>query len=764
MTSSISLLRDALSKSLESTASSTPTKHKKHVTYCGYCYFANGSWQIRFKPYGVSVSVGVLGGNQAVPTTHNPSQWLGRLDLDASTDDVEKDRVPPADLVLIVLKRAELRNVLQLTRKQVEHGRKQFQKLLVVKLRDETEFDMAPVLREILGEDQLCKHRTLAMLDYALAYIKSTSFPGLQMHVDGWKLTLSGKPMLDTEYQDVEPVKNFVTACLNPGTEKSNQDYAEKLTNDCRQVAGAATCESSSETPRSAMDITTPFGVAMKGLQVRFLMDEQPMLRTPPSRRQLISISPGNGVSMIVEKSDEQVTDRDVGSGSDRRIVAAPRSVTETTGGSRDLEAEISPPSRNCGEFEELYKTCKPGIESPGQEDGVVRVPVNHVELQGVSRKEQCQNADLEATTATPICDREEPEEKVQPSGYAVPPESADSTAIPTNAGKVDSCAVEVDPEIQRKFTENGAKTPDIESHGSAASGIIGYEVTEKLSDRVRGSTLEDRANSGGEAMISTRSAHENGRVETELKPEYISGFLKRLSNEGNESGFISPGDIGLYVENALISPQLLTDYSVESGAIEPEFNDCLGEGHFATASDAAEILALTSNGSFDIQDDDGRHDHVLVGDGHVDQMEMCELREPIEVVRAPSIDETPAEIIEEATSATYPVENECHDTMQVGNIHPGLTPKSLVPFDDSQTTLEDANRIQENVRTAVHLDEFPDNNLRSPSGTTLPQDNDRGVTYADRVHVLLRCRWRLCLLLLLLKISQPISIQKPKL
>jgi hypothetical protein len=193
---------------------------------------------------------------------------------------------------------------------------------------------------------------------------------------------------------------------------------------------------------------------------------------------------------------------------------------------------------------------------------------------------------------------------------------------------------------------------------------------------------------------------------------------------------------VGLYVENGMISPQLLTDYSVESGAIEPEFNDCLGEVHFATASDAAEILALTSNGSFDFQDDDGRHDHVLVGDGYVDQMELCELREPIEVVRAPSVDETPAEIIEEATSATYPVENECHDAMQVGHVHPGLTPNSLVPFDETQTRLEDANRTQESVRTAVRLDEFPDNDLRSPSGTTLPQDNGRDVTCADRVHV----------------------------
>ena len=331
MTSCISLLSDALHKSLEPTASSTPTKHKKFVTHCGYCYFAKGSWQIRFKPYGVSVSVGVLGGNQAVPTTHNPSQWLGRLDpVSAVNGDAKSVEIPPADLVMIVFKMAELRNVLQLTRKQVKHGRKQFQKLLVVKLRDETVYDMSPVLSGVLGESPLRKHRTLAMLDYALAYMKSTSLPGVKMEDDDWKLTLSGQPMPDAGYENAEAVKAFIAACLNAGFNQSNQDHSVKLNSDRRQVAGAETCEISFETPRSAMDIAAQFGVEAKSLQVRFLMDQPLMLETPPPRGRSKTVSTDNMAAIISEVSDEHITDPDFSSSPHRRISRAAQSDTES--------------------------------------------------------------------------------------------------------------------------------------------------------------------------------------------------------------------------------------------------------------------------------------------------------------------------------------------------------------------------------------------------------------------------------------------------
>jgi hypothetical protein len=132
---SISRLRHALIKSLEPATSFTPTKNKKLATNCGYCYFARNSWQIRFKPYGVAISVGVLGGNITAPPIQSPSQWLGRLDCSGEGHrDRDQSGDPPEHVVttaLTILKRAELRNILQLARNQVEELRKHFQKLVV---------------------------------------------------------------------------------------------------------------------------------------------------------------------------------------------------------------------------------------------------------------------------------------------------------------------------------------------------------------------------------------------------------------------------------------------------------------------------------------------------------------------------------------------------------------------------------------------------------------------------------------------------------
>ena len=731
MNSSISLLSNALSKSLEPCASSTPSKHDKFVTNCGYCYFAKGSWQIRFKPYGVSVSVGVLGGNQAVATTHNPSRWLGRIDpVRAVKGREERERVPPTDLVMIVLKSAELHNVLHLTRKQVENGRKQLQKLLVVKLRDDTKFDMAPVLSEILGGNPLRKHETLAMLDYALAYMKTISFPYNKMEGDDWELSLSGQPMPNAGYEHAEAVKTFITACLNAGFEKSNEDNSEKVTSDRRQVAGAATYETSVETPRSAMDITSPFGVEAKSLQVRFLMDQPLMLKSPPPRRRLETTSPGDVVAINSELSDDEIADTHIESlPESRRItdfeianvveVACDRDETDeevesifhpVRSESKDsMSISACVTETDHGDIEPYPKTSGKGADYGIQKadvEPVTRITSIHDAKEEsvrvrVSPLKTCAKNCLShnngkgtrviteldtASDANVICDGGEPGERIKSKGYEGPSENTAETGV---------CAVEVNPEMSEKLADEGIQKCDVIPF-CALSGIAGIKDTEKERDILV--ALETCAIAGCETMIATRitkeneSCSQNQGIDVEQNTNSISDFRRSLSNVPSEPGFVLTGDMGLYVENALTSPPILTGYAAEPGVIETEFNDSLGDSQVATASDAAEVLALTSNGSFDMQDDDIRHVHALEGGCNLDQAELHLHLEPSKQVRALSVDEPAAETILKADSAAHCIHNSDLEAIDASFVHRNSNPNSQAPSDAQRATFDGVN------------------------------------------------------------------------
>ena len=382
MTSSISLLREALQKSLEPTTSSTPTKNKKHVTYCGYCYYAKRSWQIRFKPYGVSFSVGVLGGNLAVPTAQKPSQWLGRLMMQSSSAEGAGDPAdPPAHIVMMVLKRAELCNIFQLARNQVENGRKHFQKL-VVKLRDEREVDLAPILGEIMGQKRLHKYRTLNMLEFAIAYTKSAKMPGLE-HPD-WKLQLAGQAMEDNKFDSADAVKAFVNSCLDASITGEETSY-EADTPEHQQVAGAATGESSGETPRSSLETppppSRPETMQTMPLRVRFQEDQlQTIAKTPPVRLKkraatnvdMLTKDDGERKSLDekVEAAQARDTREDESASMDWETTSAAKEIGESESPNEKVEAATSLDTRAYApESTESDATLEPGeIKSPAKQ------------------------------------------------------------------------------------------------------------------------------------------------------------------------------------------------------------------------------------------------------------------------------------------------------------------------------------------------------------------------------------------------------------
>jgi hypothetical protein len=110
-----------------------------------------------------------------------------------------------------------------------------------------------------MGQKRLQKYRTLEMLDYALAYTRSTSLPVRQCDDANWELTLSGQPFDDQAYENADAVKTFVNSCLNDVSEMSMiHKTVATPTQEHIQVAGAATGECSGETPRTAMETPSP--------------------------------------------------------------------------------------------------------------------------------------------------------------------------------------------------------------------------------------------------------------------------------------------------------------------------------------------------------------------------------------------------------------------------------------------------------------------------------------------------------------------------
>lgn len=234
----VSKIREELQNSLEEgPVRASPTK-KKYVTRCGYCLYSEikESWQLRFRRFGESSSVGVLGGNLPVASASQPTTWLGRLDAPKA---IRRDEDPPIDLVYMVLKRAELRELLRNARNQLQKTSQTYFQKLTMKLRNKKEIDLVPILKQILGTEKISKQRGIKALECAISYTWSLKL----VNDSGWKLTLSQLPEDFVDMESLVAAKVFVNECLEESTVK----VGGKCTPDRQQVAGAST----GETPRN---------------------------------------------------------------------------------------------------------------------------------------------------------------------------------------------------------------------------------------------------------------------------------------------------------------------------------------------------------------------------------------------------------------------------------------------------------------------------------------------------------------------------------
>jgi hypothetical protein len=161
MKTNTEIFREVLSRPLERTVTFSKIKNKDYLSQSGFCYYARDSWQIRFKQYGLYVKLGVLSGEIVSTNGNLPSLWLGRL------EGGDENRAPPGWLVRRVLIRAELRNVLQLAKQSLQNH-SSVRKKIPVKLRDGTEIDLIPVLRDFLPNQQLTSELVSNWLNYSL--------------------------------------------------------------------------------------------------------------------------------------------------------------------------------------------------------------------------------------------------------------------------------------------------------------------------------------------------------------------------------------------------------------------------------------------------------------------------------------------------------------------------------------------------------------------------------------------------------------------
>jgi hypothetical protein len=222
MKSNTDIFREVLSRPLERTVNFSKIRNKDYVSQSGFCYYARDSWQVRFKQYGLYVKLGVLGGEMMSTTGNLPSLWLGRL------EGGDENRAPPGWLVRRVLLRAELRNVLQLAQKSLENRSSTLQELLI-KLRDGTEIDLIPVLRDLMPNQQLTPELVSNWLHFSMLYLKSASIPCYPNDIDGWKLNLPGVRLKDVAFEYSDTVKEFINSCLlQDATLPQNRNYIHK--------------------------------------------------------------------------------------------------------------------------------------------------------------------------------------------------------------------------------------------------------------------------------------------------------------------------------------------------------------------------------------------------------------------------------------------------------------------------------------------------------------------------------------------------------
>jgi hypothetical protein len=108
-----------------------------------------------------------------------------------------RNQRPPPDLIFAILKRGELRMILRKERDECLQARSRKIKKLIVRLRDSSEIDFAPLIGRVVQKKVFDRYLGLEVLDYAIEVISSAAFP----FESDWNVTMANVSLGGIEMQ-----------------------------------------------------------------------------------------------------------------------------------------------------------------------------------------------------------------------------------------------------------------------------------------------------------------------------------------------------------------------------------------------------------------------------------------------------------------------------------------------------------------------------------------------------------------------------------